>query len=69
MMILNPIMYCSGKNEGDYNFKITDYSGISSGVISQLSSRSPSLKQFMTPGYLASELIGDVGDRLITSIH
>ena len=54
----------SGKNEGDYNFKITDYSGISSGVISQLSSRSSSLKQFMMPGYLAPELIGDVGDRL-----
>ena len=53
----------SGKSEGDYNFKITDYSGISSGVISQLSSRSSSLKQFMTPGYLAPELISDVGDR------
>ena len=54
----------SGKSEGDYNFKITDYSGISSGVISQLSFRSSSLKQFMTPGYLAPELISDVGDHL-----
>ena len=50
----------SDENEGDYSFKITDYSGISSGVISQLSSRSSSLKQLMTPGYIAPELVGDV---------
>jgi len=51
-----------GENEGDYNFKITDYCGIS--AVSQASSRSSSFKQFMTPGYLAPELIGDVGKRL-----
>ena len=51
-----------GENEEDFSFKITDYCGIS--VISQASSRSTSFKQLMTPGYLAPELIGDVGKRL-----
>ena len=63
-VILNPTTYwLVVRMKGITTFKITDYSGISSGVISQLSSRSSSLKQFMTPGYLAPELIGDVGDR------
>ena len=43
----------SGQTDEEYIFKITDYCGVSS--------KSSSLRQFMTPGYLAPELIGDNG--------
>ena len=45
----------SGQTDEEYIFKITDYCGVSS--------KSSSLRQFMTPGYLAPELIGDNGSR------
>ena len=51
-----------GENEEDFSFKITDYCGIR--FISQASSRSASFKQLMISGYLAPELIGDVGKHL-----
>ena len=51
----------SGLTDEEYIFKITDYCGIT--INSQISSRSSSLKQFMTPGYLAPELICDNGSR------
>ena len=51
----------SGQTDEEYIFKITDYSGIT--INSQISSKSSSLRQFMTPGYLAPELISDNGSR------
>ena len=51
----------SGQTAEEYIFKITDYSGIA--INSQISSKSSSLRQFMTPGYLAPELISDNGSR------
>ena len=49
----------SGQTDKEYIFKITDYSGIN--INSQISSKSSSLRQLMTPGYLAPELISDNG--------
>ena len=51
----------SGQTDEEYIFKITDYSGIN--INSQISSKSSSLRQLMTPGYLAPELISDNGSR------
>jgi len=48
----------SGKEANEYIFKITDYSCNS---LSQMSSRSSSLRQLMTPGYAAPELFTDTG--------
>ena len=52
-------------NEQEFVFKITDYSCIMHINANQLSSsRSSSLKQLMTPGYLAPELISETGNYL-----
>ena len=48
----------------EFLFKITDYSCIMHINSNQLSSKSSSLKQLMTPGYLAPELISDTGSYL-----
>jgi len=45
-------------------FKITDYACYKYKTANQFSSRSCSLKQLMTPGYLVPELINDVGNYL-----
>lgn len=50
--------------EQEFLFKITNYSCIMHINSNQLSSRSSSLKQQMTPGYLASELVSDTGSYL-----
>ena len=50
--------------EQEFLFKITDYSCIMHINSKQLSSKSSSLKQLMTPGYLAPELISDTGSYL-----
>ena len=52
----NILVSCKEVNE--YNFKITDYSCNS---LDQMSSRSSSLKQLMTPRYMAPELFTDRG--------
>ena len=48
----------------EFLFKITDYACYKYKNANQFSSRSSSLKQLMTPGYLAPELISDVGNYL-----
>ena len=51
-------------SEQEFLFKITDYTCYNYKNASQFSARSSSLKQLMTPGYLAPELISDVGNYL-----
>ena len=51
-------------SEQEFLFKITDYACYNYKNASQFSARSSSLKQLMTPGYLALELISDVGNYL-----
>ena len=51
----------SGQTDEEYIFKITDYCGVT--INSHFSSKSSSFRQFMMPGYLAPELIGDNGSR------
>ena len=51
-------------SEQEFLFKITDYACYKYKNASQFSARSSSLKQLMTPGYLALELISDMGDYL-----
>ena len=51
-------------SEEELLFKITDYACYKYKTANQFSSRSTSLKQLMTPGYLAPELISEVGSYL-----
>ena len=51
-------------SDQEFVFKITDYACVMHINNSQLSSRSSSLKQLMTPGYVAPELISDTGTYL-----
>jgi len=56
------ILIC-GDTEEDFVFKITDYSCVGSkmNAHAQFSSKSVSMKQLMTPAYMAPELLGDNG--------
>ena len=51
----------------EFVFKITDYSCIMHINSNQLSSRSSSLKQLMTPGYLAPKVTSDTSSYLNTT--
>ena len=54
------ILVC-GAAEDDFIFKVTDYAcNMISGASHNISSKSASFKQLMTPGYLAPELISDI---------
>ena len=57
------ILVC-GEGEYDYTFKLADYSCSNVEHIYSSSRSSSSLRQLMTPGYAAPELLSDVGSRL-----
>ena len=56
------ILVC-GDEENEYAFKLADYS-CNNVAVEGTVSRSSSLRQLMTPGYVAPELFGSMGNRL-----
>ena len=56
------VLVC-GDEKNDYTFKLADYS-CNNIAIASTYSRSFSLQQLMTPGYLAPELFGSMGNCL-----
>ena len=51
------VLVC-GEQDEEYTFKIMDYACVGNKVNTQISSKSVSLKQLMTPAYMAPELFG-----------